>query len=222
MGGRSSGPAPLQRLFEKITWIIKKSGGKLSTVDAMDIANAIAEIVVVGGVRRSSEIGLGDAFDMAFIEAKMNLWTGANLSDDQVENLIAMLSEVSLSISREQLRTDLAQLKTEQPWTVGTPLDLIFNQLKGGSHQALWTGNYPAIEAFVDAHDPKYRYRANRVMSNNSVHLYSNPGLEGLQEIFKRIANNGEPGIYIAENAMKRRPNYAGTNPCAEILLANR
>ncbi len=221
MGGRSSGPAPLQRLFEKTTWIIKKCGGKLSTLDAMDIANSIAEIVVVGGVRRSSQMTLGDVDDLPFVEAKLNLWTGANLDEDQVENLIAMLSEVSLTISRDKLRADLEKKRQENPYLQGIPFDLIFNQVTGGSHQVLWTGKYPAIEAFVDAHDPKYRYRANRVMSNNSVHLYENPGLDGLKVIFERIANNGEPGIYVAENAMKRRPNYAGTNPCKPMCRAS-
>jgi ribonucleoside-diphosphate reductase alpha chain/ribonucleoside-triphosphate reductase len=32
--------------------------------------------------------------------------------------------------------------------------------------------------------------------------------------------NNGEPGFINAKAASLRRPNYAGTNPCAEILLA--
>lgn len=221
MGGRSSGPSPLRKLFEKITWIVKKAKGHLSSTDAMDIGNAIAEIVVVGGVRRSSELGLGDADDLAFIEAKFQLWSGANLSDEQVETLVQLLRASNKIVDRTKLAEDLAKKKAKEPWLVGTPLDLIFNQFEGGNHPFLWTGNYPEIEAFVDAHDPKYRYRASRVMSNNSVHLYENPGKEGLKAIFSRMENNGEPGIYIAENAMKRRPNYAGTNPCAEILLAN-
>lgn len=68
--------------------------------------------------------------------------------------------------------------------------------------------------------DPeKEQYRTTRVLSNNSIHLWEKPSYEKLQEIFTTIKTNGEPGLSIAENAAKRRPNYAGSNPCHEILL---
>lgn len=74
MGGRASGHAPLRKLFKKIAWLIRNSKGKLNSVAAMDLANFIAEVIVVGGVRRSSQIALGDKKDIAFIKAKFGLF----------------------------------------------------------------------------------------------------------------------------------------------------
>jgi hypothetical protein len=62
--------------------------------------------------------------------------------------------------------------------------------------------------------DPeKEQYRTTRVLSNNSIHLWEKPSYEKLQEIFTTIKSNGEPGLSIAQNAAKRRPNYRGSNP---------
>ena len=75
MGGRASGPEPLLDLFNFIANIfqVKRSRGqtKLYPIDVLDICNKIAEIVVVGGVRRSSEISLSDLEDTPVARAKM-------------------------------------------------------------------------------------------------------------------------------------------------------
>jgi ribonucleoside-diphosphate reductase alpha chain/ribonucleoside-triphosphate reductase len=141
-GGRASGPAPLRKMFEKIHDFIEEDG-ILSPVDAMDICNTIAEAVVVGGVRRSSQIALGDVDNYDFIDAKFNLFS-----------------------------------------------------------------------------DPlKKRFKDSRSMSNNSVMLYENPGVEYFKEILARIAQNGEPGFINMESMLQRNPFAKGCNPCAEIAL---
>jgi ribonucleoside-triphosphate reductase len=64
MGGRSSGPAPLITLHQFIREIFfKAQGRKLTTLECHDIANQIADSVVVGGVRRSSQISLSSLDD---------------------------------------------------------------------------------------------------------------------------------------------------------------
>ncbi len=64
MGGRSSGPAPLINLHSFLRDLIQGAQGrKLTTLECHDICNQIAEIVVVGGVRRSSEMSLSDLDD---------------------------------------------------------------------------------------------------------------------------------------------------------------
>lgn len=64
MGGRSSGPGPLIRLHEFIRDTFSQARGRqLSSLEVHDIANHIADIVVVGGVRRSSQISLSDLED---------------------------------------------------------------------------------------------------------------------------------------------------------------
>ena len=232
MGGRASGPEPLRKMFEKIDWTIKHYKGILNSVATMDICNFIAEGVVVGGVRRSSQIALGDWDDKDFVDAKFNLWTGGILDKgvltdnfnlgNETKTLINLLSQINLNVNLETLEEKWSKKKNSEPWLSGVPLDLVLEQF-GGDHKFLWSNlpEYKQIESFIDNLDPKFRYRASRVMSNNSIHLYFNPGLEALKEIFSRIESNGEPGIYIAENATKRRPNYKGTNPCSEILLDN-
>lgn len=75
MGGRSSGPEPLKDLFNFCIRLFKdkraKGQRRLQPIDCLDIMNKIAEIVVVGGVRRSSEISLSDMDDRAIAEAKV-------------------------------------------------------------------------------------------------------------------------------------------------------
>ena len=53
-GGRASGPEPLERLFEFTREVFQNAAGrKLSSIECHDIVCKTAEIVVVGGVRRS-------------------------------------------------------------------------------------------------------------------------------------------------------------------------
>ena len=71
MGGRASGPAPLVKLHDFIRETMHNAQGrKLTTLEAHDICNQIAEIVVVGGVRRSSQISLSDIDDKEMRHAK--------------------------------------------------------------------------------------------------------------------------------------------------------
>ena len=71
MGGRASGPTPLIKLHDFIRETMHTAQGrKLTTLEAHDICNQIAEIVVVGGVRRSSQISLSDLDDKDMRHAK--------------------------------------------------------------------------------------------------------------------------------------------------------
>lgn len=74
MGGRASGPEPLLDLFKFIETLFqtkrKRGQSKLYPIDVLDICNKIAEIVVVGGVRRSSEISFSDLEDTQVARAK--------------------------------------------------------------------------------------------------------------------------------------------------------
>lgn len=75
-GGRASGYIPLQTMFEEIhDRIISTKNGVIDSVTAMDIMNSIAKAIVVGGVRRSSQIAFGDVDDTNFRDAKKDLWS---------------------------------------------------------------------------------------------------------------------------------------------------
>lgn len=72
MGGRASGPDPLRKLLDFCRDIIVKAQcRKLSSIEWLDIGNMIGEVVVVGGVRRSSEISFSDLDDAAMRDAKV-------------------------------------------------------------------------------------------------------------------------------------------------------
>ena len=60
-GGRASGPEPLESLFNFTVNIFKNAPGrKLSSIECHDLVCKIAEVVVVGGVRRSALISLSN------------------------------------------------------------------------------------------------------------------------------------------------------------------
>jgi ribonucleoside-diphosphate reductase alpha chain len=74
-GGRASGPDPLVDLFNFTVDTFKNSlGRKLRPIEAHDIVCKTAEIVVVGGVRRSALISLSDLNDREMRFAKSGQW----------------------------------------------------------------------------------------------------------------------------------------------------
>jgi len=74
-GGRASGPEPLNQLFEFCVSTFKNAAGrKLNSVECHDIVCKIAEIVVVGGVRRSALISLSNLSDDRMRHAKAGQW----------------------------------------------------------------------------------------------------------------------------------------------------
>lgn len=79
-GGRASGPAPLEDLFKFCVTTFKKAAGRrLSTLECHDVVCKIAEIVVVGGVRRSALISLSDLSDDRMRVAKSGDWWKENV-----------------------------------------------------------------------------------------------------------------------------------------------
>ena len=78
-GGRASGPDPLESLFEFcVTTFQNSSGRKLSSIECHDIVCKIAQIVVVGGVRRSALISLSNLSDDRMRHAKSGQWWNDN------------------------------------------------------------------------------------------------------------------------------------------------
>jgi len=74
-GGRASGPEPLEALFNFTVNMFRNAyGRKLSSIECHDIVCKIAEIVVVGGVRRSALISLSNLSDDRMRAAKHGQW----------------------------------------------------------------------------------------------------------------------------------------------------
>lgn len=156
-GGTASGHESLKTMFSKFDKIVNKRIGdndleaKVHAVDMLDFANIIAENVVVGGVRRSAEIGLIDANDAETIEAKNGLYTQD---------------------------TD---------------------------------GNWVADEDIL-----------HRALSNNTIIHWEKPSKDFWKWQFEQMRFSGEPASYNGAEALRRNPNFKGTNPCGEVLLDDR
>jgi ribonucleoside-diphosphate reductase alpha chain len=74
-GGRASGPEPLENLFNFAVNVFRNAKGrKLSSIECHDIVCKIAEVVVVGGVRRSALISLSNLSDDRMRAAKSGQW----------------------------------------------------------------------------------------------------------------------------------------------------
>ena len=74
-GGRASGPAPLVELFQFAVDMFKGAAGrKLSSIECHDLCCKIAQVVVVGGVRRSALISLSNLTDDRLKRAKHGSW----------------------------------------------------------------------------------------------------------------------------------------------------
>ena len=74
-GGRASGAEPHIDLFRFTVRTFKEAAGrKLTSLECHDLCCKIAQIVVVGGVRRSALISLSDLSDDALRQAKHGAW----------------------------------------------------------------------------------------------------------------------------------------------------
>ncbi|MCH2405045.1 MAG: hypothetical protein MK200_02475 [Nitrosopumilus sp.] len=88
-GGRASGPAPLVDLFKFTINTFKSSlGRKLHPVECHDIVCKTAEIVVVGGVRRSALISLSNLNDREMRFAKHGEWYTHNVQRALANNSV--------------------------------------------------------------------------------------------------------------------------------------
>ena len=89
-GGRASGPKPLEDLFRFTTDTFRRAAGrKLTSVECHDIVCKVAEIVVVGGVRRSALISLSNLTDERMRDAKTGAWWNDNPQRALANNSVA-------------------------------------------------------------------------------------------------------------------------------------
>lgn len=98
-GGRASGPAPLDDLFKFTVETFRKAAGrKLTTIECHDIVCKTAEIVVVGGVRRSALISLSDLNDVRMRDAKSGAWWEANPQRALANNSVAYREKPDIGV----------------------------------------------------------------------------------------------------------------------------
>ena len=105
-GGRASGPEPLESLFNFTVNIFKNaSGRKLSSIEAHDVVCKIAEVVVVGGVRRSALISLSNLSDDRMRAAKSGQWWNDNPQRALANNSAAYQEKPDIGVFMDEWKS---------------------------------------------------------------------------------------------------------------------
>jgi len=102
-GGRASGPRPLVDLFQFTVDTFKRAAGrKLTSIECHDVVCKIAEIVVVGGVRRSALISLSNLTDERMRDAKSGAWWEQNPQRALANNSVAYKEKPEIGTFMEE------------------------------------------------------------------------------------------------------------------------
>jgi len=105
-GGRASGPQPLEDLFRFSINIFREAAGrKLTSLECHDICCKIAEVVVVGGVRRSALISLSNLSDDRMRHAKAGRWWESNVQRALANNSACYTEKPDMGIFMEEWKS---------------------------------------------------------------------------------------------------------------------
>ena len=98
-GGRASGPEPLVDLFRFTVSLFRNAvGRKLNSLECHDLVCKIAQIVVVGGVRRSALISLSNLTDERMRNAKNGAWWESSGHRALANNSVAYTEKPDIGI----------------------------------------------------------------------------------------------------------------------------
>ena len=105
-GGRASGPAPLEDLMRFCIEIFRNAAGrKLTSLECHDLVCKIAEVVVVGGVRRSALISLSNLSDDRMRHAKAGRWWESNVQRALANNSACYTEKPDMGIFMEEWKS---------------------------------------------------------------------------------------------------------------------
>lgn len=105
-GGRASGPEPLNRLFKFTVNLFQHAKGrKLSSIECHDLVCMIADIVVVGGVRRSALISLSNLSDDRMRGAKTGDWWSQNVHRALANNSAVYTEKPNMEIFMKEWKS---------------------------------------------------------------------------------------------------------------------
>jgi len=203
-GGRASGPQPLVDLFQYTVNTFRRfAGNKLTPIAAHDIMCKIAEIVVVGGVRRSALISLSDLSDaetrVAKSQVKVVEYTLLGHTEDETKRKYSVVVD-DKPYGERSLLLELDDWESEQLQR---------------DHEVNW-----------------YHVHPERALANNSVCYTEKPDIGIFIDEWKALydSKSGERGIFNREAANNLLParraelGYTewGCNPCSEIVLRSK
>lgn len=224
-GGTASGPLPLiAALVDANNILNARVGGKLKSVDALDIMNLLGRCVVAGNVRRTALIALGDHDEKEYVDAKNYTLVDPIMEKGPEGYTIWETNEWGRTTQRrkrfETVVDELYSQYTDDLEMAG--IDPSTTDLDALRDKAIEDAN----ELFTLA----FKQENHRWASNNSV--YTNELFKDHHFIAAGIIANGEPGIgneYLMKNFGRIVDGFQeaidkdaeGLNPCAEITLWN-
>lgn len=99
MGGRASGPLPIDELFRfAVNLFIDAKGSRLTSIQCHDMMCKIASAVIVGGVRKGAMISLSNLSDQRMQKAKNGQWWETNPYRSLANNSVAYTETPDLDI----------------------------------------------------------------------------------------------------------------------------
>lgn len=105
-GGRASGPEPLVDLFHfTIDTFRKAAGRRLNSLECHDLVCKIADVVVVGGVRRSALISLSNLSDDRMRNAKNGAWWDSYVHRSLANNSACYTEKPDMGIFIDEWKT---------------------------------------------------------------------------------------------------------------------
>ena len=105
-GGRASGPDPLVALFNFCGKTFRAAAGrKLQSIECHDIVCKIAEVIVVGGVRRSALISLSNLSDDRMRAAKSGQWWIENVQRSLANNSACYTEKPDIGIFMDEWKS---------------------------------------------------------------------------------------------------------------------
>jgi ribonucleoside-diphosphate reductase alpha chain len=201
-GGRASGPEPLEDLFRFAVSLFQRAAGRrLTSIECHDLMCKIADIVVVGGVRRSAMISLFDFDDKSLLNSKSIFKVDEfHFVDEDKETGFRKYGVTFNSPGYGIVRTSV-ELK-----------DYDVTLLERENKLGWWV-----------------LYGHRRLANNSAVYTEEQPTTETFIEKWKAIydSKSGEPGLFsryacqkVAQRNGRRNSEVDfGTNPCSEIIL---
>ena len=148
-GGTASGPEPLRRAHQNIRAIVSRNS-KLTPLQVHDICCYIADVVVVGGVRRAAMISLFDKHDTQMLQCKSGSWWEANPQRARANNSAVLVRGETSKEEFDAILDQAFESKAGEPgifWT--SHRDLGTNPcFKAGTLIMTRAGVYP-IESLI-------------------------------------------------------------------------
>ena len=150
MGGRASGPEPLDRLFKYTVKIFTKAAGrKLNSLECHDLMCMVGTCVGLGGVRRSAMISLSNLSDDRMRNAKNGAWYPAEKQREMANNSVAYTEKPEMEIFMREMLTLVESKAGERGIFNRIAAQLSAKRTGRREWEGIWFGTNPCGEIIL-------------------------------------------------------------------------